>query len=470
MWNFNQFKDNVAVLTEAGEKISYSALASHIRDLQEKVQKRSLVLQLCKNNFGSLLGYVTFLNNKSVPILLNDSLASETLQLFIDRYQPNYIYLPQDQIAELSSMEVVYSDFGYSLLKTKYSQNPKCLNENLGLLLTTSGSTGSPKLVRLSYQNLKSNTESIVKYLEINENERAITTLPMNYTFGLSVINSHLHAGASIFLSTKTVMQKEFWQQLRDFSITSLSGVPYTYEMLDKLRFLKMDLPALKTLTQAGGKLSVTLHEKFATWAKENNKNFVVMYGQTEATARMSYLPSEQSIEKAGSIGVAIPGGVFELVDESGNTITTHESIGELTYKGENVAMGYADSAEALSLGDEFKGRLHTGDIAKRDKDGFYYIVGRKKRFLKIFGNRINLDETEQLIKSKFSIAECACAGYDDKMYIFINDKALQENILDYISKLTALHPTAFKFVIVNSIPKNDAGKTLYKELERHYA
>jgi long-chain acyl-CoA synthetase len=469
IWDFKQFKDNVAILTEGGEKITYSGLISHASTLQAKVEKRSLIIQMCKNDFGSLLGYTTFVNSHAVPILLKESMASETLQLFIDRYQPNYIYLPADQRAALSSFEEIYSNFDYCLLKTKYATNPMKLNKDLALLLTTSGSTGSPKLVRLSYQNLRSNTESIVDYLKITESDRAMTSLPMNYTYGLSVINSHLYAGSSILLSSKTIMQKEFWTQLREFAITTLSGVPYTYDMLDKLRFLKMDLPALKILTQAGGKLSLKLHEKFANWARESGKQFVVMYGQTEATARMSYLPNNQSVEKAGSIGIAIPGGKFELIDDNGNEITTADTVGELVYKGQNVSLGYADSIDSLALGDEFASRLCTGDMAKKDKDGYFYIVGRKKRFLKIFGNRVNLDETEHLIKDKFLISDCACAGYDDKMFVFICDPSLQDQILSYVTQLTALHPSAFKFVTLETIPKNDAGKALYQELEQYY-
>jgi acyl-coenzyme A synthetase/AMP-(fatty) acid ligase len=296
---------------------------------------------------------------------------------------------------------------------------------------------------------------AIVTYLKIDATERSITTLPMNYTYGLSVIHSHLHAGASLILSSKALMQKEFWAQLSERNVTSLAGVPYTYEMLDKLRFFRMNLPSLRTLTQAGGRLPERLHEKFASWAQANNKQFVVMYGQTEATARMSYLPSAQSLRKVGSIGVAIPGGRFALAPDS-----------ELIYSGDNVALGYAECADDLAKEDEFKGVLRTGDVARLDGEGFYYIVGRKKRFLKIFGKRVNLDETENLIKNGFPGIECACAGVDDKMFIFITEENLKEKIQAHISHLMELHPTAFKFIIVREIPKNEAGKVLYKELE----
>ena len=282
------------------------------------------------------------------------------------------------------------------------------MHDDLALLLTTSGSVGSPKFVRQSYKNIAANTASIVEYLHLDTAERAITSLPMNYTFGISVINSHLMVGATLVLSPYTIMQREFWTLMSEQKVTSLSGVPYTYEMLDKLRFMRRDLPDLHTLTQAGGKLSPELHQKFAEYAQAQGKSFVVMYGQTEATARMSYLPPELSLTKVGSMGIAVPGGKFSLIDADNQQIIEPGVVGELVYEGDNVTLGYAQSRGDLAKGDEFGGRLLTGDMARFDEDGFFYVVGRKKRFLKIFGNRVNLDETERLIKSHFCDLDCA--------------------------------------------------------------
>ena len=272
-------------------------------------------------------------------------------------------------------------------------------------------------MVRQSYNNILSNTESIVEYLNLDSTERPITTLPMNYTYGLSIINSHLYAGATILLTENTLIQKEFWNFFKTEQATSFGGVPYTYEMLKKLRFSRMNLPSLRYMTQAGGKLSPELHKEFAQDCIDKNRKFIVMYGQTEATARMAYLPSEYALKKYGSMGIAIPGGSFSLIDDNGNEITEDNITGELIYKGANVTLGYAESRSDLIKGDENHGVLLTGDMAKRDKDGFYYIVGRKKRFLKMFGKRVNLDEVERIIKSEYSFLDCACDGTDDNMY-----------------------------------------------------
>lgn len=472
MWRLGSFNENVAVIAENGEKFSYNQLQKFCDDLVSNISQRCLVFNLCLNEIGSLVGYIGFLNNKIVPLMLDANLDRELLNNFLEVYKPDYIWLPESSADEFAEFKKVYSALNYVLLKTPYNKEFE-LHEDLALLLTTSGSTGSPKLVRQSYKNIEANTKSIVEYLELDETERPITTLPMNYTYGLSIINSHLYVGASLILTLKTLMQKEFWQQFKEFETTSFGGVPYTYEMLDRLRFFRMDLPHLRTMTQAGGKLSPELHKKFAEYAIENNKKFVVMYGQTEATARMSYLPADKSLEKYGSMGIAIPGGKFTLIDPQGKEIKVADEVGELVYEGDNVTLGYAECGSDLSKGDERNGKLITGDMAKLDADGYFYIVGRKKRFLKIFGNRVNLDETERLIKSTFADEEglfnCACAGVDDSMYVFLTDETKKDEVLKFISQKTGLNPLAFKCRCIMSIPQNDAGKTLYSELEKHY-
>lgn len=468
MWKFNEFLHNTAVITENGELLTYQELDALSVALFKNINKRSLIFCLCKNDIGSLAGYVSCLNNKVVPLMLIADIPQELLENLMDVYKPEFIYLPQRELDRFSSPELVFSHLGYSLIKTKYNQGSN-LNDYLALLITTSGSTGSPKLVRQSYKNIEANTKSIVEYLKITESEKAITTLPMNYTYGLSIINSHLWAGGTIILTEKTLMQKEFWQQIKEYEATSIAGVPYTYEMLDKLKIFKMDLPALRTMTQAGGKLSPELHLKFAKWGEENNKQFIIMYGQTEATARMAYLPVEKNMEKIGSMGLAIPGGRFHIIDDKGDRIDAPGMVGELVYEGDNVTLGYAEACSDLAKGDEFNGKLLTGDMVKADADGFYYIVGRKKRFLKIFGNRLNLDEIERLIKEKFSGIECACCGLDDKMYIFITNDQFINQLVKFVTNITRLYHGAFKIKIIGEIPKNESGKTQYLELNKYY-
>lgn len=468
MWDLLKNRNNICIREESGLELSYGDVYDFGERLVHAIGGRGLIFILCSNSAGSIAGYIACMNHKIVPVLLNAHIDGELLDHLLSLYCPAHLWVPADQSGQFSGMEAVYESYGYVLLRTGYDRNYP-LYEELALLLTTSGSTGSPKFVRQSYMNVLDNAQSIVKYLELDETERPITTLPMNYTYGLSIINSHLLVGATILVTEKTLMQKEFWNFFREAGATSFGGVPYTYEILDKLRFYRMELPSLRTMTQAGGKILPELHEKFAIYAKEQGKKFVVMYGQCEATARMGYLPPEKAVEKKGSMGIAIPGGRFRLIGADGKEVMTSDITGELVYEGKNVTLGYAECGEDLIKGDERNGILETGDMAQFDKDGYYYIVGRKKRFLKIYGNRVNLDEVDRLIKSEFGI-EAASTGVDDHMYIFVTDEKYVESVKAFVVNKTKLNQTAFQVIKIGEIPKNDSGKTLYKELAKYYA
>lgn len=468
MWNFKQYVDNVAAISDQGERVTYQQLELAIERLIENIKERCLVFSICTNSVGSVVGYTAFINHNIVPLLLSNHLDFELLEYLINTYKPSFLWIPDSMTGRFSGLNAIYSNFNYTLMKTNFADKYPLFDE-LALLMNTSGSTGSPKLVRQSYKNIEANTQSIVKYLKLDETERPITTLPMNYVYGLSIINSHLYVGATLILTDKTLMEKGFWSFFKEQKATSFGGVPYTYEMLDKLRFFKMGLTSLRTMTQAGGKLSPELHKKFAEYSKDTGKHFVVMYGAAEATSRMSYLPHDKSLEKYGSMGIAIPGGRFSLVDLEGHEITDPEVMGELEYEGPNVALGYAECGDDLIKGDECFGKLITGDMAKIDTDGYYYIVGRKKRFLKIFGNRVNLDETERMIRTQFNNLDCACSGVDDKMYIFVTDKKESHEIIKFISDKMSLNRVAFRVKVIDEVPKNESGKTLYIKLEQYY-
>lgn len=469
MWDLTSFSDKTAVYDDGGSSLTYGQLESAAGALGGAGGRRCLVFCLCENTLGSLAGYIAFLQARIVPAMFKRTLDEQLLTALIAEYRPAYIWLPEEdagRCAVYDGFAPVYGDLGYVLLKTGYEEVP--LHPELALLLTTSGSTGSPKFVRQSYDNIRANTESIIEYLQLTDEERPITTLPMNYTYGLSIINTHLAVGAQLLLTGCSIMQREFWNLFREREATSFGGVPYTYEMLKRLRFFRMDLPSLRTMTQAGGRLSPELHQEFAAYARDTGRRFFVMYGQCEATARMSWLPPERSLEKIGSVGVPIPGGRFELLGADGGPIDAPETPGELVYYGRNVTMGYAACAADLSRGDENGGRLLTGDMAKRDAEGFYTIVGRKKRFLKIFGNRVNLDDAEKLVCSEFG-TDAVCGGKDDSLYIFVTDEAQAEPMRRWLAGKTGLPPSAVHAVTIPEIPHNESGKILYKELEKYY-
>lgn len=457
------FGTSTAVISEDSERFTYAELLAAADAVKESIPGRCLVFSVCENSLESLAGYLGFLRGRIVPFLLHDCSDRELFETLLLTYKPAYLWLPREKAKAADLGREVFHYGKYVLLKTHYDTDYQ-LHEELALLLSTSGSTGSPKLVRLSYKNINSNAGAIAQYLGITGADRPITTLPMSYTYGLSIINSHLLRGCPVILTNKTLMDKAFWGLLKTNEASTFGGVPYVYEILKKLRFSRMDLPSLKVLTQAGGKMSPELVSEFAAICGQKGIRLFVMYGQTEATARMSYLPSEYAVSKAGSIGIAIPGGQFWLEAESGGVIAESGTVGELVYKGENVSLGYAAGRKDLCKGDENGGVLKTGDMAKRDADGFYYIVGRKKRFLKLFGNRVNLDEVEHLIKGAgFS---CACAGEDDHLRIYTTAKDDLAAIKAFAAERTGIHHSAFEVICLEALPFNEAGKVLYSALK----
>ena len=451
---------NSVALQSVDETVTYSNMVREADKIASYLPSRSLVMVLCRNDVTAIFGYVGFLRNGIVPIMVNHGVDSELLQNLYNSYRPNAVYAPVELWTEGESL---YSFKNYTLYRTKYSEQYPMPDE-LGLLLTTSGSTGSPKLVRQTYKNIKANTESIIEYLKIDESERAITTLPINYTYGLSIVQTHLAAGARIFCTEKTFFDRDIWEIFNEYGITSFGAVPYTFEMLKRLRFLKMELPHLRYVTQAGGKLNRELQLEYAQALRNQGKKFIVMYGATEATARMAYLPAEVAVEKAGSMGIPIPGGRFEIIDVDEKVISVPEVSGELVYYGDNVTLGYAEKVEDLNLPDERHGRLVTGDIAKVDADGYYYIVGRKSRFLKMFGNRVNLMEVEKLLMDKGW--ETACTGEDNKMDIYTTAQDTEE-IHHFVSQKLKLHASSIRVVHIEEIPHNESGKVLYSKLKR---
>ena len=461
MFVLNDFKDNIACVTPEGECLTYSELQALSCRIRSEIEPHQLVFCMCGNTIGSLAGYVSFVNNNNATLMLDAHIEQSAYDALFATYHPRYVWAPEGFMPNKGANNV-YAEKGYTLWKFEGNKTP--VHEELSVLLTTSGSTGSPKLVRLSKKNLESNARSIIEYLHITKDERPVTGLPMYYSFGLSIINSHLLVGATLLLTSASYVEREFWQFANENSFTSFSGVPYTFEIMKKLKLWKQPMPTLRTLTQAGGKLSNELLQFFMEKYEPQGVKFYLMYGQTEATARMSYLEPEYGLTKLGSIGKGIPGGTFSLADDDGRVIEAANEVGELVFEGENVSMGYAECAADLMKGDENHGVLHTGDLAYRDDDGFYFIAGRKKRFLKLFGNRISLDFVETLLKEK--LRECVCVGDDSKLIIYTTDKGFDENeIMDFIVGRTKILRTVFSVRHIDEIPRSESGKILFKEL-----
>jgi len=469
-WNNleNFFSYTALVDTAIGRSITYEELESRAQVLAEKLKlsDKGMVFLFTTNNSESIISYIAALKSDNAVLLLDEKLNDEIRNGLVENYKPDFIISSNAIIPELYSFSFKYKSLNF--IKRTESNSINIFPE-LSVLLSTSGTTGSPKLVRLAYKNIQSNAESIAEYLHIDENERPITTLPINYSFGLSVVNSHLLKGATIVLTEKTVFFRDFWNLFNENECTSFAGVPYTYTMLKRIGFDKIELPTLKYFTQAGGKLSEEFIKQFNEYAVKKKVKFYVMYGQTEATARITYVPPEKLSDKIGSIGISIPGGDLKIVN-NGKEVSNPDEVGEIVYQGNNVMFGYAETKGDLSKGDELKGVLTTGDLGYKDADGFFYVTGRMKRFIKIFGLRINLDEVQKMIENHFKIS-VACTGRDELLKILVHsdDHRTEVTVKDEVMKMYKL---SFKSLVVKSateIPTNSSGKYDYKKINEMF-
>lgn len=460
-WDLKTSSQDAIALKTQDEVLTYGELADLSRFVEQVLNKEEVILFLAPNTVGSIAVYLGALASGAIPLLMSDSSAQDVVSAINLSYEPELAWLPCNHFLSVNK-QVLWSHDGYNLVRLRERQGG--INPDLALLLPTSGSTGSSRYVRVTATNLQANAESIAEYLGLRSSDTAITSLPLSYSYGVSVVNSFLQAGASIAVTKDSLMNRSFWDFVRDSETTMISGVPYTYKMLERLHLERMDLPSLRMLTQAGGRLGEDLHQKFAKIAKEKDMQFFAMYGQTEATARISYLPFDYALDKIGSVGIAIPGGKIRLETKAYADVPVGVE-GELVYEGPNVTLGYAENREDLSQGDEFGGVLHTGDIAVKDSDGFLFIRGRKSRFLKIFGNRVNLDDLERLLISKgFSIA---CTGEDDCLDVYVEGDDTNE-VKQALKDIVSFPLAAVHIFSLEKLPRSDAGKILYAKLENN--
>ena len=453
--------ESIAFKDDNGLVLTYEELAEIIQSSHGMLSERGLVFILAHNDVPTATFLLSCLEKGWVPLLLNSNIDELLLDEYILKYKPNAIF--SCNVEKYSwSLECLQEKKWFEYTIFILNQENHELNTNLSLLLPTSGSTGSPKLVRHSYENLRISAESVSDFFNFTPNDIGLATLPIYYTMGLSVMNSLLAAGSQVRLSNYSITDREFWNVLKSEDISVFTGVPYSFDVLFKMRFERIKIPSLRIISQGGGKLSDAVWEKLVIYAEENNLQFIPTYGQTEGTARMSFLDSKYTNTKKGSIGKAIPNGSFEIWDELDRPIEEMVATGELIYKGGNVTLGYAEDLNDLKKGDERFGILRTGDIVRRDVDGFYYILGRSKRFLKIFGLRISLDEVEFLVKNNFQI-DCYCTGSDQLLEIYVNREDLLEEIKSWLVKKINLFHNVVQVNYIDEIPRNNVGKVIFK-------
>ncbi|MDR1439880.1 MAG: AMP-binding protein [Clostridiales bacterium] len=366
---------------------------------------------------------------------------------------------------------------------------PSGRDDAIAVVLFTSGSTGKPKGVMLSHGNLRCNTESIVEYLRIGPSERALVVLPFFYCFGTSVLHTHLRAGASVVLNNEFMFPETVGEYINKYGCTSLSGVPGTYQiLLRKSGFAAGKYPTLRYVAQAGGKLAPVFISELADALP--GVRVVVMYGQTEATSRLSYLPPELLMQKMGSIGKGIPGTSLRVVDGRGRDVAPGE-IGQIVARGGNIMKGYFGDPGATGavLRD---GALYTGDLATVDADGFIYVEGREKQIIKHAGYRISPKEIEDAILCADGVLEAVVFGMDDELLgeapkavvVLKSDGAQEigaaesvtpeagaaERIMAYCRERLPSYKVPVEIEIAEGgLPKSAAGKPLLGEIKAKY-
>ena len=463
--SFNKYNKNIAIIDKEYSNLSYKQVLTETNEIKKEIKNKSLILIISENSLGSLLAYIFCIINNHVGIIIDSKTTNQNILRIFKNYQPNYVFLSKKtkSIFEKICSEK-YTFFDQSLIKNKINKKKK-LNKNLSLLLSTSGSMGSIKFVKLSRNNIKHNTDSIISYLKINKKDSAITNLPISYSYMLSVINTHFEVGASIVISKYSLIEKKFWEILKNSKVTSFNGVPYTYEILTRIGLKNIKIKTLKYLTHAGGKLDKEKLKEIIKFCKKNNLKFFSMYGQTEASPRISYLKPEFSKKKIGSIGKGMPGNKIYIIDGSGAKILKPFVEGEIVCEGKNVFMGYSKNYKDLKKANEENYKLKTGDLGFFDKDGFFYITSRISKIAKIFGYRVDIGALEDLMSQKGY--KVACLSDNKKIFIFIEKKYNKKNLINAISKITNLNISCFELIKLKYLPRTSNNKISYNELKK---
>lgn len=429
------FGDRPAIVT-ATERLSYRALADRVAESASLLgARRRLVLIPMRNETTTLATYLGALAAHHVVLSVP---PDRDVGAIVDTYGPDAVVGRDGTVTE------------------RAEPAGQLLHDDLALVTSTSGSTGSPKLVRLSRTNLAANAVSIATYLGIDETDRAATTLPISYCYGLSVAHSHLLRGAALILTDRSVVDDEFWELFTTEAATSFAGVPYTFDMLDRTGFADMRLPNLRYITQAGGRLDPGRVRGYAQLGRRRGWDFYVMYGATEATARMAYLPTDLAASHPASIGRAIPGGSFtlEALDD-----WAEPDVGELVYRGPNVMMGYAHRRADLALGATVH-ELRTGDIARRDADGLYEVIGRRARFVKLFGLRVDLQRVEHVLAHHEVASLCTDDG--DRLVVAVSGRPRPRDVAALAASAAGVPPDAVTVIAMPELPVLSSGKPDY--------
>lgn len=450
-------KNQIAIKNDEGRQISYGDLGGGAERLKAILPSRSLIFILCDNSIETISFYYKVMYLRAVPLLLSAKIDDKKLEALIEIYKPGFIW--REGEGKLQTEICVFEDGKYRLWKIEESKVK--LHDELALLLMTSGSTGNSRIVRLSYRNLEASMEAALGIFPINQDDRCITTLPMNFTYGLSILHMHWYVGATVLATNHGIFDAKFWEFFEGGRATNFAGVTYTYKMLKASGFLKRKYPYLRFVSQGGDKMPQDLLELFVETMTD--VDFYVLYGQTEGTVFVCghNCKNINDVSTFQSVGKPLSNWKAEIRNEDSS------GFGEVFILGDTVSMGYADKEADLALGNVNRGVLDTGDIGRIDEEGNVYIKGRKSRFLKLMGMRINLDDVEKFVKRTYPYIDCACTGNDDNLILYHTSTHPDiQQLQSDIAKFIQLNEKLISVKRIIEIPKTPTGKINYGTLE----
>lgn len=444
---------------------------------QKGVQKRDRVIISLNNSIEYVIAYFAILKVGAVIVALDTKLvAREFLNIYynckpkaIITENKNYPSLKNITDNERDDVKILPIDKNKIIRSSPY-ERPDCNKNDLAMIIYTSGTTGTPKGVMLSHLNLSANADSIINYLRLTQNDKVMVVLPFSYSYGNSLLTTHIKAGGTLVINNRFLFPNLVLDEMMAEEVTGFSGVPSTFSiLLNKSSLKKYQFPRLRYVTQAGGAMPPKMIEDFLHFLP--GVEFYVMYGQTEASARLTYLAPSRLKEKIGSIGKAIPGVELVVRNKAGTPVKPGDTdktgeTGEICAKGQNIMQGYWNSPEETAIALK-NGWLYTGDLARIDKDGFLYIIDRKKDIIKSGANRISPLEIENVVLQIPGVLECAAVGIEDSLlgetihlFIVVDGFSIEKkDIFLYCKKNLASYKLPKKIEFVSELPKTSSGK-----------
>ena len=425
--------------------------------------KKPVIFIFSENNINFIFFYISLIKSDAVFFIFDSNTKKKDLDDLLIRFNPNYLIIPKNSDIKIKKNKPLRVIYGYKIYLN--NKNPVIFNKDLKLLLSTSGTTGPSKFVMLSKQNIDINTNQICKYLKINSKDKVILNLPLHYSYGLSIFNTHFKKKSQIYLSDYSIIDKRYWKLTEKIGASCFYGVPQNYDFIKRINFKSLKLKKIKFMAVAGGKINNDTLKDICNIARKNSFNFFNMYGQTEASPRIGYSSLISKKQDIRLISKSVQGGKLFIMDGKGKILKKEGSQGFLFYYGKNVMIGYAESEIDLKKNRKNNFLINTHDVAKIRKNNNFEIIGRSDKFVKINSQKIDLNKVENFLKKYVDVV--ACVESNNRINIFVEDKQIdREYLKKQISKYMNVNLNMINIKIIKKIPRTSNYKINYFKLK----